>query len=322
VRHPPDRPRSGTGRCACSDRANHHRGPWVAAGPPACCWASRQLTAHGVSRCAGARAPGARPLGKARCPAGGASRTVVLDEQAADALRPCQAAPGRIVVTTGMLAALDEEGRGPRCSRTNGAQPVPPRHYLFTHGRPRLAAARPNPSLRPVACAGWSTRLERWGRRARRPPWSGTGDRSPRRSAAPALAAKSEPGPRRPVPAVLGAVFLPAWASWRAPRGGRPGAPPGRGPCSPRPRPGTYRCSRAVLAPRPSAALAGISGPDRGQRPARPALPWPTPTTTTDPRGPFAAAEGRRNRERTPRVPRPSPPVPEGLPAPGSPCEP
>ncbi|MCZ4101632.1 M48 family metalloprotease [Streptomyces sp. So13.3] len=86
----------------------------------------------------------------------GTNRLVVLDEPAADAFA-MPGLPGRIVVSTGMLTALDDGERAVllahECAHLRG------HHYLFTAAVQLAAAA--NPLLRPAATAVTYT-VERW----------------------------------------------------------------------------------------------------------------------------------------------------------------
>jgi hypothetical protein len=129
----------------------------------------------------------------------GGEQTVVLEEQGADAYA-LPGRPGRIVVTAGMLAALDEEGRAALLEHERAH--LSGRHYLFTTAA-RLAATA-NPLLRPVAGAVEYT-VERW---ADERAASVVGDRRLVAHAIgrAALAAKATRS-RRAIPAALGAVY-------------------------------------------------------------------------------------------------------------------
>ncbi|MCZ4103693.1 M56 family metallopeptidase [Streptomyces sp. H39-C1] len=86
----------------------------------------------------------------------GTNRLVVLDEPAADAFA-MPGLPGRIVVSTGMLSALDDGERAVLLAHERAH--LRGHHYLFTAGAQLAAAA--NPLLRPVATAVTYT-VERW----------------------------------------------------------------------------------------------------------------------------------------------------------------
>jgi Zn-dependent protease with chaperone function len=154
----------------------------------------------------------------------GRNKIVITDDEAADAYT-LAGMPCRIVVTTGMLRALD--GPEQRVLLAHERAHAAWHHYLFTSSA-RLAAAA-NPLLRPVASAVGYT-VERWAdERAARL----TGDR---RVAAAAIAraalAVKAPGPATsaagaplsavivaPAEAVLGAIGIPGQLG---PRGAGP----------------------------------------------------------------------------------------------------
>jgi beta-lactamase regulating signal transducer with metallopeptidase domain len=125
---------------------------------------------------------------------------VVTDDHAADAYA-LPGRPGRIVVSAGMLAALDEPGRAALLAHERAH--VAGRHYLFTSAA-QLAAAM-NPLLRPVA-GSVEYSVERW---ADEQAATTVGDR--RQVAATvaraAVAAKAS-GPHRRASFALGAVSL------------------------------------------------------------------------------------------------------------------
>jgi hypothetical protein len=135
---------------------------------------------------------------EARC-LPGREQTVVVDDEAADAYA-LPGRPGRIVVTAGMLAALDGPGRAALLAHERAH--LSGHHYLFA-ATVRLAASA-NPLLRPVAGAVEYT-VERW---ADERAATVVGDRRLVAHAIgrAALAAKAT-RPRRRVPAVLGAVY-------------------------------------------------------------------------------------------------------------------
>jgi Peptidase family M48 len=95
-------------------------------------------------------------FGEARGLRSGADGTVVVRDPAVDAYA-LPGRPGRIVVTTGMLATLDETGRAALIAHERAH--LAGRHHLFT-GAARLAAAA-NPLLRPMADAV-DFSVERW----------------------------------------------------------------------------------------------------------------------------------------------------------------
>ena len=164
----------------------------------------------------------------------GTGQVVVTDDEAADAYT----LPGlrcRIVVTSGMLRALDQPER--RVLLAHERCHAGRLHYLFVAAA-RLAAAA-NPLLRPVAAAVGYT-VERW---ADERAAAVTGDRqlAARAVARAALAVSAAPtGPGRDVAGVLGAVSMPGWASraGRASRASRPGPVPRRVAALLRPAPG------------------------------------------------------------------------------------
>jgi hypothetical protein len=135
---------------------------------------------------------------EARCLPGRA-RTVVVQDEAADAYA-LPGWPGRIVVTAGMLAALDEPGRAALLAHEEAH--LAGFHYLFTTAA-RLAATA-SPLLRPAAQAVEYT-VERW---ADERAASVVGDRRlvAHTIGRAALAAKAN-RPSRLIPAALGAVF-------------------------------------------------------------------------------------------------------------------
>lgn len=127
-------------------------------------------------------------FGEARGLPPGVRGTVVVEDPGVDAYA-LPGRPGRIVVTTGMLAALDQRGRAALIAHERAH--LLGRHYLFTSAA-RLAAAA-NPLLRPVARTVEFT-VERW---ADERAAQGLADRDQvaRAIARAALAARS--GPRR-----------------------------------------------------------------------------------------------------------------------------
>lgn len=135
---------------------------------------------------------------EARC-LPGRGQTVVVADEAADAYA-LPGWPGRIVVTAGMLSALDEPGRAALLAHEKAH--LAGFHYLFTTAA-RLAATA-SPLLLPVARAVEYT-VERW---ADERAATVVGDRRLVAHAIgrAALAAKAT-RPRRVVPAALGAVF-------------------------------------------------------------------------------------------------------------------
>jgi len=129
----------------------------------------------------------------------GRGQAVVVADEAADAYA-LPGWPGRIVVTAGMLAALDEPGRAALVAHEQAH--LAGFHYLFTTAA-RLAATA-SPLLRPVARAVEYT-VERW---ADERAATVVGDRRlvAHTIGRAALAAKAG-RPRRAIPAALGAVF-------------------------------------------------------------------------------------------------------------------
>ncbi len=131
----------------------------------------------------------------------GHGQAVVIDDQAAAAYA-LPGRPGRIVVTAGMLQALDETGEAALLAHERAH--LSGFHHLFTAAA-RLAAAS-NPLLRPAARAVEYT-VERW---ADEEAANAVGDR---RLVAHAIGraalAATKRRPRRALPAALGAV-LPA----------------------------------------------------------------------------------------------------------------
>lgn len=127
----------------------------------------------------------------------GRTQVVVVPDEAADAYA-APGWPGRIVVTSGMMAALGARERQVLLAHERAH--VTGHHYLFTAAA-RLAAAA-NPLLRPVSAAVRYS-IERW---ADERAAAATGDRplAARAIARAALAAAAAP-PRRPAPA-LGVV--------------------------------------------------------------------------------------------------------------------
>jgi Peptidase family M48 len=132
----------------------------------------------------------------------GREQTVVLDDGSAAAYA-LPGWPGRIVVTAGMLEALDGPGRAALLAHERAH--LSGFHYLFTSAA-RLAAAA-NPLLRPAARAVEYT-IERW---ADEQAADIVGDRCLVAHAigCAALAAKAH-RTRRILPAALGAVFSAA----------------------------------------------------------------------------------------------------------------
>jgi hypothetical protein len=130
----------------------------------------------------------------------GRGQVVVTPDAAADAYT-VPGWPGRIVVSAGMLDALDGPGRAALLAHERAH--LAGRHYLFTSAA-RLAAAA-NPLLRPLAGAVEYT-VERW---ADEHAASAAGDR---RLVAQAIAraalAATATRPRRTLSAALGAVSL------------------------------------------------------------------------------------------------------------------
>lgn len=129
----------------------------------------------------------------------GRGEVVVTGDVAADAYT-VPGLPGRIVVSTGMLGALDELGHAALLAHERAH--LTARHYLFTSAA-RLAAAA-NPLLRPLADAVEYT-VERW---ADEHAAAALGDRRlvAETIAHAALATKAT-RPRRPLAVALGAVF-------------------------------------------------------------------------------------------------------------------
>src|SRR6266704_3535093 len=134
----------------------------------------------------------------------GPGRTVVVADEAADAFA-LPGWPGRIVVTAGMLSALDEPGRAALLAHEQAH--LAGFHYLFTTAA-RLAATA-SPLLCPAARAVEYT-VERW---ADERAASVVGDRRLVAHAIgrAALAAKAG-SRRRAAPAALGVVFSGARA--------------------------------------------------------------------------------------------------------------
>jgi len=130
----------------------------------------------------------------------GRSQAVVLDDQIAAAYA-LPGRPGRIVVTAGMLDALDDTSRAALLAHERAH--LARFHHLFTSAA-RLAAAA-NPLLRPAARAVEYT-VERW---ADEEAAKSVGDRRLVAHAIgrAALAATPRRPPPRAMPAVLGAVF-------------------------------------------------------------------------------------------------------------------
>jgi|HubBroStandDraft_5_1064220.scaffolds.fasta_scaffold45549_2 Zn-dependent protease with chaperone function len=128
----------------------------------------------------------------------GAGNVVIIEDERVDAYA-APGWPGRVVVTSGMLAALSDRERDVLLAH-EGAHATG-RHYLFT-GAVRLASAA-NPLLRPVSAAV-SYSVERWAdEQAARAV--GNRELAARTVAKAALAASARPPWRRP-PAVLAAV--------------------------------------------------------------------------------------------------------------------
>jgi Zn-dependent protease with chaperone function len=143
----------------------------------------------------------------------GRGELVITGDEAADAFAvPGQ--PGRIVVTSGMLDALDERGRAALLAHERAH--LTARHHWFTAAA-RLAAAA-NPLVGPLAKAV-EYAVERWADEAAA---QATGDRRlvAQAIARAALASKAT-RPRRGVLATLGAVFSGASPgrrhAWRRP---------------------------------------------------------------------------------------------------------
>jgi hypothetical protein len=156
----------------------------------------------------------------------GAGQVVVTDDETADAYT----LPGlrcRIVITAGMLRALDQRER--RVLLAHERCHAAGLHYLFSTAA-RLAAAA-NPLLRPLAAAVGYT-VERW---ADERAAAVTGDRqlTARAIARAALAVSAAPPGKaaRPAVDVLGAVSSPGWAARSGAGSGgaaRPGPVPRR----------------------------------------------------------------------------------------------
>jgi Zn-dependent protease with chaperone function len=137
----------------------------------------------------------------------GREELVVTGDAAADAYA-VPGRPGRIVVSTGMLGALDEAGRTALLAHERAHLSY--RHHWFT-GVARLAAAA-NPLVRPLADAVEYT-VERW---ADEEAATAVGDRRlvAQAIASAAMASKAT-RPRRAVSASLGAVLSGPAASMR-----------------------------------------------------------------------------------------------------------
>ncbi len=132
----------------------------------------------------------------------GRGQAVVLDDQAASAYA-LPGRPGRIVVTAGMLEALDDTGRAALLAHERAH--LAGFHHLFTSAA-RLAAAV-NPLLRPAARAVEYT-VERW---ADEEAAEVVGDRClVAHAIGRAALAATRRRPPRAMPAVLGAVFSAA----------------------------------------------------------------------------------------------------------------
>ena len=131
----------------------------------------------------------------------GRSQAVVLDDQAASAYA-LPGRPGRIVVTAGMLDALDHTGRAALLAHERAH--LARFHHLYTSAA-RLAAAA-NPLLRPAARAVEYT-IERW---ADEEAADAVGDRRLVAHAIGRAALAATPRQLRARPAVLGAVFTGA----------------------------------------------------------------------------------------------------------------
>ena len=131
----------------------------------------------------------------------GRRQPVVLDDQAASAYA-LPGRPGRIVVTAGMLDALDDTGRAALLAHERAH--LAGFHHLYTSAA-RLAAAA-NPLLRPAARAVEYT-VERW---ADEEAAEAVGDRRLVAHAIGRAALAATPRQPRARPAVLGAVFSPA----------------------------------------------------------------------------------------------------------------
>jgi hypothetical protein len=129
----------------------------------------------------------------------GRGEVVVTRDAAADAYT-VPGLPGRIVVSAGMLDALDQPGRAALLAHERAH--LMGRHYLFTSAAFLAAAA--NPLVRPLAAAVEYT-VERW---ADERAAAEVGDRRllAQTIAHAALATKAT-RPSRPLAAALGAVF-------------------------------------------------------------------------------------------------------------------
>lgn len=129
----------------------------------------------------------------------GRDSLVVTPEQGADAYT-IPGWPGRIVVSSGMLSALDQPGRQALLAHENAH--LNQRHYIYTTAA-RLAAAA-NPLLRPLAGAVEYS-VERW---ADEHAADAVGDRLQVATAVARAAIAAKYSPARLTPAVaLGAVF-------------------------------------------------------------------------------------------------------------------
>ncbi len=163
----------------------------------------------------------------------GRSQAVVLDDQAASAYA-LPGRPGRIVVTAGMLEALDATGRAALLAHERAH--LAGSHHLYTSAA-RLAAAA-NPLLRPAARAVEYT-VERW---ADEEAAEAVGNRRLVAHAIGRAALAATPRrPARALPAVLGAVSPRRTGAHTVP--GR--SPGGSRPCSPRPRHAASRSSQS-----------------------------------------------------------------------------
>jgi Zn-dependent protease with chaperone function len=124
---------------------------------------------------------------------------VITEDEVADAYT-VPGRPGRIVVSTAMLAALDEPGR--RALLAHELAHLRGRHYIFA-AAVRLAAAA-NPLVRPLACAV-DYAVERW---ADEHAATVLGDRRQVANAiATAAIATKRTRPQRGSALVMGAVF-------------------------------------------------------------------------------------------------------------------
>src|SRR6266702_4247593 len=220
----------------------------------------------------------------------GPGRTVVVADEAADAFA-LPGWPGRIVVTAGMLSALDEPGRAALLAHEQAH--LAGFHYLFTTAA-RLAATA-SPLLRPVARAVEYT-VERW-----------ADERAARRGLlrCPSACARrrwpGSPAGRRPA--------RPAPAAAAGAAGGRAG--PGRPGRHLRPGSGQRPAGPAVSCECPSLALTRrhLAGrPDEDQGSPCPRAPPP-----------FRAGQARCRR--APQI-RPGRPVLRRLAVPGGRCMP